>query len=46
MNHEGGFKFNDILLSALATEKLRGYGKPNEAFKAVLRSHSPTARNG
>jgi hypothetical protein len=31
---EVGFKLNDILLSALASEK-GGYRKPNEAFKAL-----------
>ena len=38
--HDVGFKLNDILLSALATTKTQGYGKPNEAFKAMLGSHS------
>ena len=38
--HDVGFKLNDILLSALATTKAQGYGKPNEAFKAMLGSHS------
>jgi hypothetical protein len=32
--HDLGFKLNDILLSALASEKRR-YGKPNDAFKAL-----------
>lgn len=30
-----GFELNDILLSALASEASRGYGKPNEAFKLL-----------
>ena len=30
-----GFKLNDVLLSALASEGSRGYGKPNEAFKRL-----------
>jgi len=33
--HDLGFKLNDILLSALALNKKDGYGKPNEAFKAL-----------
>jgi hypothetical protein len=33
--HEVGFKLNDVLLSALAPSKKDGYGKPNEAFKAL-----------
>jgi hypothetical protein len=33
--HEVGIKLNDILLSALATDKSQGYGKPNEAFKLL-----------
>lgn len=33
-----GFKLNDVLLSALATEKTRGYGKPNETFKLLADS--------
>lgn len=32
--HDLGFKLNDILLSALSSEK-GGYGKPKEAFKAL-----------
>ena len=43
--HDLGFKLNDILLSALATEKSQGYGKPNEAFKAMLGSHSAIERD-
>jgi hypothetical protein len=39
--HDVGVKLNDILLSALATTKTQGYGKPNEAFKPMLGSHSP-----
>lgn len=30
--HEVGFKINDVLLSALASEGFGGYGKPREAF--------------
>jgi len=30
-----GFKLNDFLLSALATEGSGGYGKPREAFKLM-----------
>lgn len=33
--HELGFRLNDVLLSALAMGKSRGYGKPNEAFKLL-----------
>ncbi|MCH7727948.1 MAG: hypothetical protein IH991_15950, partial [Planctomycetes bacterium] len=33
--HDVGFKLNDILLSALATEESPGYGKPNEALKLL-----------
>lgn len=33
--HDAGFKLNDIILSALAPSKKDGYGKPNEAFKAL-----------
>jgi len=36
--HEVGFKLNDVLLSALATSKKDGYGKPNEAFRALANS--------
>jgi hypothetical protein len=43
--HDLGFRFNDILLSALATEKSDGYGKPNEAFNAMLGSQSATERD-
>lgn len=35
-----GFRLNDILLSALAPSKKDGYGKPNEAFKALADSLS------
>ncbi|MCA9199575.1 MAG: hypothetical protein KDA87_18660 [Planctomycetales bacterium] len=37
--HDVGFELNDILLSALATTKSQGYGRPNEAFKAMFTSH-------
>jgi hypothetical protein len=43
--HDLGFKLNDILLSALATEKSQGYGKPNVAFKAMLGSQSATEQD-
>ena len=43
--HDLGFRLNDILLSALATEKSDGYGKPNEAFKAMLGSQSAIERD-
>jgi hypothetical protein len=33
--HDLGFRLNDTLLSALATEKSHGYGKPNEAFRQL-----------
>ena len=33
--HDLGFRLNDTLLSALATEKSRGYGKPTEAFRLL-----------
>jgi len=33
--HDVGFRLNDTLLSALATEGLHGYGKPKEAFKLM-----------
>ena len=31
-----GFRLNDTLLSALAASKKDGYGKPNEAFRAMV----------
>ncbi len=33
--HDLGFRLNDVLLSALSLKK-GGYGKPNEAFKALI----------
>jgi hypothetical protein len=39
--HDLGFLLNDTLLSALATEKSRGYGKPNEAFKLLAGHREP-----
>lgn len=33
--HDIGFKLNDVLLSALGNGKIRPYGKPREAFKAL-----------
>jgi len=38
-----GFKLNDFLLSALAPSKKDGYGKPNEAFKALADGLGPGA---
>lgn len=38
-----GFKLNDFLLSALAPSKKHGYGKPNEAFKALADGLGPGA---
>ena len=43
--HDLEFKLNDILLSALATEKAQGYGKPTEAFRAMLGSHLAIERD-
>ena len=43
--HDLGFRLNDVLLSALATEESRGYGKPSEAFKTMLGPQSATERN-
>lgn len=34
--HDVGFKLNDILLSAIAPSKADAYGKPREAFKALM----------
>lgn len=36
--HEVGFRLNNYLLSAAATEKSHGYGKPKEAFKMLKNS--------
>lgn len=33
--HDVGFKLNNILLSALASNRSDAYGKPNEAFKSL-----------
>jgi hypothetical protein len=33
--HDVGFKLNDVLLSALAPNERRNYGKPGEAFRAL-----------
>jgi hypothetical protein len=41
--HDVGFKLNDVLLSALAPSKADGYGKPNEAFKALADGLGPGA---
>lgn len=40
--HDLGFRLNDTLLSALATEGSHGYGKPNEAFKLLAGRREPT----
>ena len=34
--HDLGFKLNDVLLSALGSSKSDPYGKPKEAFKAMI----------
>ena len=34
--YDVGFKLNDVLLSILGTKDNFGYGKPNEAFKAMV----------
>ncbi len=34
--HDVGFKLNDVLLLALATDESGGYGKPNEALKRLM----------
>ncbi len=36
--HDLGFRLNDTLLSALATDKSRGYGKPTDAFRLLAGS--------
>ena len=36
--HDVGFKLNDILISSLPVPDGRGYGRPREAFKALLGS--------
>lgn len=33
--HDLGFKLNDVLLSAIASSKAEGYGKPREAFRRL-----------
>ncbi|MEZ5944919.1 MAG: hypothetical protein R3C18_26340 [Planctomycetaceae bacterium] len=33
--HDVGFDLNDLLLSAIASEEDRGYGRPKEAFKRL-----------
>ncbi len=43
--HDLGFRLNDTLVSALATEKSHGYGKPNEAFK-MLAGHREATDGG
>ena len=39
--HDVGFKLNDILLSALATDKRRGDKTPNVAFKELVNGIKP-----
>ena len=44
---ELGFQLNDLLLSPLASEKSRGYGKPREAFQTLIaESPRPLGRGG
>jgi hypothetical protein len=43
--HDLGFSLNDILLSALATEKSHGYGKPIDAF-GLLAGHREATQSG
>ena len=31
-----GFRLNDLLLSALASDRSPGYGKPRDAFRALI----------
>jgi hypothetical protein len=38
--HDVGFRLNDVLLSMLAPCESEGYGRPREAFKAMLGSDS------
>ncbi len=33
--HEVGFWLNDVMLSAVTTDEVPGYGKPVEAFKEL-----------
>jgi len=40
-----GFRLNDLLMSAVAPSKKEGYGKPNEAFRAMLGSQPVTKRD-
>ena len=40
--HDLGFHLNDNLLSALASSKSAGYGKPNEAFKRLANLSLPS----
>jgi len=40
--HDLGFRLNDTLLSALATDKSRGYGKPTDAFRLLAGSREST----
>ena len=35
-----GFRLNDFLLSALASDQSRGYGKPRDAFRALIAESS------
>ena len=35
-----GFRLNDLLLSAIASDQSRGYGKPRDAFQALIAESS------
>lgn len=35
-----GFQLNDLLLSGLASDQSPGYGKPRDAFRAVIAESS------
>ena len=37
---ELGFRLNDLLLSAIASDQSRGYGKPRDAFHALIAESS------
>jgi hypothetical protein len=40
--HDIGFRLNDVLLSALASNKSDAYGKPNEAFNLLANMYGPS----
>ena len=45
--HDVGFRLNDILLSAIAPNESEPYGRPREAFKALLNKvEAETPQNG